>query len=331
MLLNVPDGSVEIAPQPDGLNRIVVYPTDPKSGPIIQSVETTYPVDLIEAIAAAKGIYVCDEIARDHSPDYVQADIRFGILSYFPKTAFVDRRLLDFGCGAGASSVILAKMFPDTEIVGVDLEDKFLEIARRRSEFYGQDSIEFRLSPDPNSLPDGIGLFDFVNMTGVFEHLLPGERPLIMGLLWAALKPGGVIFLYQTPHRYYPVETHTTGGLPMINYMPDALAGAYARQFSQRELAGDSWEVLLRKGLRGGSVREIRKILCQTESPPIFLKPDGPGIRDTIDVWYASTSSHRSLGKRIAYVGSKVIRYVTGMEVAPYLSLAIEKGVVGDE
>lgn len=217
-------------------------------------------------------------------------------------------------------------MFPDTEIVGVELQDKFLQVARRRAECHGLSSIKFCLSPDPNCLPDDIGQFDFINMTGVFEHLLPGERPLIMELLWAALKSEGIIFLHQTPHRHFPIATHTTGGLPMINYLPDSLAGAYARKFARRDLRRDSWEVLLRKGLRGGSVREIRKILSRTQSPPVFLKPDRLGIRDSIDLWYASASGHRGVSKRIAYIGSKVIRYLTGMEVPPYLSLAIEKG-----
>ena len=326
MLLNVPGGSVNVIPQDNGLNRVVVRPKVPELGPVIRSVETTYPIDLIEAIAAVKGIHVCDEIARDHSPDYVQADIRFGLLSYLPESAFVGRRLLDFGCGTGASSVILARIFPGTEIVGVELEDKFLQVARRRAESYELGAIKFCLSPDPNSLPDGIGQFDFINMTGVFEHLLPGERPLIMGLLWEALKPGGIIFLYQTPHRYFPIETHTTGGLPMINYLPDPLARTYARKFARRNLKLDSWEGLLRKGLRGGSLREIRKILSGTQNPPVFLKPDRLGIRDSIDLWYASASGHRGVGKHIAYISSKMIRYLTGLEVPPYLSLAIQKG-----
>ena len=71
MFLNVLDGSVEVIPQPEGLNRVVVRLKDPERGPAIQSIETTYPVDLIKAIIDVKGIYVCDEISRDHSPDYV--------------------------------------------------------------------------------------------------------------------------------------------------------------------------------------------------------------------------------------------------------------------
>ena len=100
---------------------------------------------------------------------------------------------------------------------------------------------------------------------------------------------------------------------------------AFARKFSNRDIAEDSWDVLLRKGLRGGGLREIRKILSQTQSPPKFLRPNRLGVRDTIDLWYASASSHRGLGKRLAYVGSKAVRYLTGMEVPPYLSLAIKK------
>jgi hypothetical protein len=41
-----------------------------------------------------------------------------------------------------------------------------------------------------------------------------------MAELWRQLRLGGILFLNQTPHRYYPLEHHTTG-LPLLNYLPE--------------------------------------------------------------------------------------------------------------
>jgi len=57
-----------------------------------------------------------DEIRREEDPLYTKVCIEHDILAYLPETAFTNRRILDFGCGAGASSIILARMFPQAEI-----------------------------------------------------------------------------------------------------------------------------------------------------------------------------------------------------------------------
>lgn len=53
--------------------------------------------------------------------------------------------MLDFGCGAGASTVILSKLLPASRITGVELHASNLEGAR--AEFYGLDHARFMLSP----------------------------------------------------------------------------------------------------------------------------------------------------------------------------------------
>jgi hypothetical protein len=58
--------------------------------------------------------------------------------------------------------------------------------------------------------------------------------------MWSALRPHGLLFITETPHRYWPTEGHTTG-LPFINYVPDALAGAAARHLSGRGFEDASW------------------------------------------------------------------------------------------
>ena len=109
-------------------------------------------------------------------------------------------------------------------------------------------------------MPDGIGNFDFVILSAVYEHLLPTERNMIVPLIYSLIKPEGILFSNQTPFRYFFIETHTTS-LPFINYLPDRLTHFIARSFCNRVNKNETWETLLRRGIRGGTVKEIKSII----------------------------------------------------------------------
>ena len=125
-----------------------------------------------------------------------------------------------------------------------------------------------------------------------YEHLLPHERLTVLPKVWEALRPGGVLFLNQTPHRWYPIETHSTG-LPLINYLPDRLAFAVARGFARSNTRGHTDQQLLRGGLRGATEREILGILAKTGHPAQLLVPQRDGCRDRIDLWHAHLNRER--------------------------------------
>ena len=180
-------------------------------------------------------------------------------------------------------------------------------------------------TPDGNHLPPDIGEFDFVIMSAVYEHLLPSERPSVMHQLWRAVRDGGFLFINQTPNQLFPVELHTTM-LPMINYVPDGLALWMARRFSKRVKPDESWEQLLRKGIRGATESEIISHLQHENASPVVLEPRFNGIRDRIDLYYANTNPNRLRTiKRIARIGIKGISTIFGKTVIPDLSLAFQK------
>ena len=211
--------------------------------------ETAYPIDLIEHVLRVKGpVWLNDEIRRDEDPSTTQSFIRWNVLSYADSRDFAGRRLLDFGSGCGASSMVLARALPETEIVGVELLSDSVTLARHRAEYYGvDDRVRFVLSADANKLPAGIGNFDYVALSGVWEHLLPTERRRLLPLIWSKLKAGGVLFIFETPHRWFPIESRTTL-LPFINYLPDRKDRASAYAFMQRTVARFDHYLLGRAG-----------------------------------------------------------------------------------
>lgn len=324
-----------IEPLDGGRSRLAYRAS--KSGGKVQSWDTDYPEDLIRLILEVRGAAsVIDEIRRQEDPRYVRACLEVDITGYVDPQLLKGKRWLDFGCGGGASTMILARLFPDSPIVGVDLSERSLAIARARTEYFRYRNVDFLLSPSPDCLPPDLGSFDAILFSAVLEHLLPEERKILLPRLWDLLNPGGVLFIDQTPWRYFPFEGHTTR-LPLTNYLPDRLAFSYAKSLSHRVGADESWETLLRRGIRGGSVGEILRILqscCGSDFE--FLTPNRLGLRDRVDLWYAgyavSIANKYPWARPVQAIlrgAFKVIYWTTGAAVVPSLSLAIRKWVDG--
>src|SRR5688572_6926319 len=316
--------SLQLEPLADGRHRIVVRPYP---GHTVQhrSWVTSYPVELLLQFFATKDLSVCDEIKREEDPNYVEHKLRTEVLSYLQPAAFAGKRILDFGCGSGASPLVLCRLLPPCEIVGVELEPKLLELARQRASHFGRASLKLMQSPSGDSLPPDLGEFDYIMFNAVFEHLLPHERRALLPLVWSHLRPGGVLFLNQTPYRWSPVETHTTQGIPLINYLPDSLALKVARRYCKRVSPDESWESLLRRGIRGATVPEIIGILGGSARAEL-LRPL-PEIGDRIDLWYRSLSPRHAWLKRSLWMALRLGKWVSGREITPTLSLAIRKAV----
>ncbi len=270
--------------------------------------------------------YLCDELARDEDPSYVSRDLSGDLDAYFPDENFAGKRILDFGSGSGASTMVLSRMYPNAQIVGIELESELNEIAVERLKFYGYRNVEFHLSPSGSELPSGLGKFDLVILSAVYEHMLPNERQQLLPLIWDHIETGGYLFLNMTPHRYFPIEHHTTG-LPAINYLPDSLAYKVSRKFSNRVDENESWETYLRRGIRGGTENEILSILNNHgNDKAILLEPKADGINDRIDLWYSYLSKDRKVWIKSGLRETlKAIKAVTGQVLVPNLSLVINK------
>ncbi|HEX6639044.1 MAG TPA: methyltransferase domain-containing protein [Steroidobacteraceae bacterium] len=306
----------------DGRHRLIVQP---HAGQAVHHRKwvSSYPLEMILQFFAAKDLSVCDEIMREEDPKYVEHKLRSEVLAYLPPSAFAGKRILDFGCGSGASPLVLGRLLPPCEIVGIELEPKLLELARLRARYFGRPSLKLLQSPSPDSLPPELGEFDFIMFNAVFEHLLPNERRALLPLVWRHLKPGGVLFLNQTPYRWSPVEIHTTQGMPLINYLPDSMTLWAARRYCKRVARDESWESLLRRGIRGGTVPEIIGILGGPErAQPLRPLPE---IGDRVDLWFKTLSQRHALFKRSLWLSLKMAKWLSGREITPTLSLAIRK------
>lgn len=329
MTLEHPQGTVRIQELANRKRRLEVLVKE--KGTFVSSTtwDTSYPASLIERIMQIKTpAYLCDEIRRDEDPYYIAHHLETTLFAHVPPAAFVGRRLLDFGCGSGASTAILARLLPKTTIVGVELNPLHLEIAHLRAAFYELDNIDFYQSPSGEELPADLGMFDFMVLPAVYEHLLPQERPRLLAQLWALLKPQGVLFIDETPLRWFPIETHTSN-LPFINYLPERMATWYARHLSSRNLEKDDWQTLLRKGIRGGTAHEILSLIQQAGGSPCLLPSIQERLPNPVTIWYEGYARYATGGsggfKRAIKPFLSVLYALTGIALVPYLSLAIRK------
>jgi 2-polyprenyl-3-methyl-5-hydroxy-6-metoxy-1,4-benzoquinol methylase len=98
--------------------------------------------------------------------------------------------ILDAGCGSGYKSLILAEANPGAKIIGVDLSEESVKLARERLKYHGfEDAIFHAITIE--ELPS-LGLeFDYINCDEVL-YLLPDP---IAGLkaMKSVLKPDGII------------------------------------------------------------------------------------------------------------------------------------------
>jgi 2-polyprenyl-3-methyl-5-hydroxy-6-metoxy-1,4-benzoquinol methylase len=169
-------------------------------------------------------------------------------------------RILEIGCGTGSSTIALAEQ--GAKVVGIDIDEGALRVAKDRSRAYGL-GIEFKsLNCSQISCAFKPNDFGCIIFFASLEHMTVGERLTSLREAWAMLTTDGLLVVVETPNRLWYFDRHTSL-LPFFNWLPNELAFAYSR-FSPRENFRElfrnynpaSREHFLREG-RGMSFHEL--------------------------------------------------------------------------
>lgn len=98
--------------------------------------------------------------------------------------------ILDAGCGTGYKSLVLAEANPGAKIIGIDLSDASLDLARKRFQHHGIENAEF-YQVSIYELPS-MGLeFDYINCDELL-YLFP-DVAVALKAMKSVLKPQGII------------------------------------------------------------------------------------------------------------------------------------------
>lgn len=145
------------------------------------------------------------------SPEYFAAG-RIGLVREWLRREGLPepRRILDYGCGVGLGTVLLARRFPGSFVVGVDPSEASIERAARER---GSERVCFRV------LESGGERADLIHVNGVVHHVLPVKRPGLFDDLAARLTPGGVLCLFENN----PLNPGTRWVMSRISFDRDAV------------------------------------------------------------------------------------------------------------
>lgn len=95
------------------------------------------------------------------------------VASKLHSRGFEGGRIIDVGCGSGATAIVLAQEFPQSEVVGVDLSEPLLRLATQATQAAGlAGRVRFETG-DAERIPYEDKLFDVVlnfNMVHIVEH-----------------------------------------------------------------------------------------------------------------------------------------------------------------
>jgi SAM-dependent methyltransferase len=150
-----------------------------------QSVETfdAYAVEYDAALQ--KGISVSGE-DKDF---FANARVKF-LAERLRKFGYSPARIIDFGCGTGSAIPFLLKTFPKASVLGADVSQKSIEIARK---LHKSERVEFATPEEQWSN----GSFDLVFCNGVFHHIPQGARQSALSSISGALKQNGVFAFWE--------------------------------------------------------------------------------------------------------------------------------------
>lgn len=114
-------------------------------------------------------------------------------------------RVLDVCSGSGASAIPAAELVaPGGSVVGVDLSEKLLGLARAKAKAKGLRNIEFRTG-DMLELPFPDAQFDAV--VCVFGVFFVPDMPAAVRSLWRAVRPGGRLAITTWGPRFFEPAT----------------------------------------------------------------------------------------------------------------------------
>ena len=113
--------------------------------------------------------------------------------------------ILDFGCGIGKQTGLLASLFASASVVGFDVSEKSVQMAQEKF----SDILNVRFCSD---LPAG-ETYDLITMANVLHHIAPEEREEILVTLKNRLKPDGRLVIFEH-NPLNPLTRHVVNTCP---------------------------------------------------------------------------------------------------------------------
>lgn len=140
------------------------------------------------------GPYPRIEIERSPKDDITALYIHNLVTPYYLRNKKVispeSKVILDAGCGTGYKSLVLAEANPGAKVVGIDLSEQSIDLARKRFQYHGVANGEFQIL-SIYDLPQINLKFDYINCDELL-YLFP-DPAVALEAMKSVLKPHGII------------------------------------------------------------------------------------------------------------------------------------------
>jgi SAM-dependent methyltransferase len=117
-------------------------------------------------------------------------------------------RIVDFGCGSGANTVLLADR--GAHVWGIDISEDLIRLAQRRMDVSGRPAGAQFIVASAHDLPFPDGSIDLVFGIAILHHL---EIPRVSREIWRVVRPGGRA-IFQEPVRNSPAVKFVRSLIP---------------------------------------------------------------------------------------------------------------------
>lgn len=178
------------------------------------------------------------------------------------------KQILDVACGTGDMAAELYRALRPERLVGIDLSDGMMEVARRK--FAGKEcagKVTFEHC-DCLKMPYDDGEFDAVTSAfGVrnFEHLAECYREM-----WRVLAPGGVLCVIELSQPTNAIvkpfyKLYTRGIIPLVGRLVSSDKRAYSylpESIAAVPQGNEMLSIIAEAGFSGGSYRTLTFGVC---------------------------------------------------------------------
>lgn len=284
-----------------------------KSLPPVPDTTLTY---ILETYSDRDRLYTQYELARSNFNEWFDQALCLGELSTDPETAIW--HTLDVGCGEGLFAAEIISRYPHAHVVGFDRDQEAIMTAR--SVFRGKKGLHFYTHDALDKFPARFQLesnmaqgdsFDVAIAHLVLMHVRNAPRAL--NNMVYALKPGGVIYLNDTP--FERISFPHPSMIRLCSVVSEAIRQAATLDFADRHV-----EYLAKAGF------------VQIKSSSRLYTIGGPtieGHRILVNLILALKAARRGLVERLHLIdGAEFDEHIRRIESEITLALTGESEVV---
>ena len=110
------------------------------------------------------------------------------------------KRILDIGTGPGFSAFTLARVFPEAEVIGIDMAPPYVRFARKWSELRNVSNVQFYAANAEDLSWLESESFDLINYAYVL-HEMPADNAMrVISEMHRLLRPGGTMNGFEVPY-----------------------------------------------------------------------------------------------------------------------------------